>query len=98
MRHLLLEAALVDRAELLEQHDGILLQLTFLRVELHVCRKLSLADLRGDRRYDHRGTVLVAHVVLNDQNRAETALFRPHDGTQVRVVNVQMCIRDRVPI
>ena len=37
---------------------------------------------------DHRWTVSVADVVLNDQNRAKPALLAAHNGAEIRIINV----------
>lgn len=49
---------------------------------------LRLRDSRRDCRNDHGWTVVVPNVVLNDQHRSDTTLFRANHRWQVRVKNV----------
>lgn len=88
MRDLVRETLLVDRPDLLEQHDRIALHSVLLRLDLHMRRKLRLLNLRRNRRYDNRRTEPVADIVLNDEHRAHAALLGPDDRRQVRVEHI----------
>src|SRR5690606_7459223 len=57
-------------------------------VKFHVNRQLGLLDLAGDRRDDDRGTVLIADVILEDQNGPHAPLLRADDRAQVSVEDV----------
>ena len=53
-----------------------------------MCRQLGLPGLGSDGRRDHSGTVPVAGVVLNDQNRPDTALLTAHHRGEIGIVNI----------
>ena len=53
-------------------------------------RVLYLADTYRPSRTAcaNRRAVHVAHIVLNDQHRTDTALFRPDHRPQIRVIDI----------
>lgn len=48
----------------------------------------ALIHPRCNRRTDHRRTVPVADVILNDQHRTDTALLTSHNGPQVGIIYI----------
>ena len=81
--HLFAQTALVDGANLLEQHDGISGKPAAFAIQLDVGGQLVLIGLAGDGSSDDRWTVPVADVILHDKYRSYTALLRADHRTQV---------------
>ena len=86
--HSLPQAALIQRADLLQQDHGILGQAAALRRQGDMSRQLGLPQLGGDGRRDDRGAVAVAGVVLHDQHRTHAPLLAAHHGAEIGVVYV----------
>ena len=83
-----LQALFVDRPDLFEQHDGILRQSASDRIHLDMGGQTGFILLAGDRRRDDGGTESVAHIVLHNEHRTDTALFRSHHRAQISVINI----------
>lgn len=88
MTHFLFKAFFVDSTDLLQKDHGILLKSDLACVYVYVGRQTSLAHFACDRGGDDGGTVFVAHVILNNENGAQTALLTSHDRTEIRIINV----------
>ena len=59
------KASLVNRANLIQQHNRVHTQATLSRFDKNA-RGSMAADVRGDRRHDRHRTVLIADVVLQN--------------------------------
>ena len=77
LTHLFAQAGLIDGAYLFQKHDGIFGQPALFAVEGDVGGQPGFIPLAGDSRRDDGGAVAVAHVILYDEHRSHTALFRP---------------------
>ena len=85
---MLAQAALVNGADLLEQHDGVLRQADVPAGQLNVRRQLCLVHLARDRRRDHRGRMPVPHVVLHDEHGPRAPLLTADDRTEIGIENI----------
>ena len=63
--HFFAQTALIERAYLLEQDNGVFGKTEFLGVNVYVCRKLRFIELTCYCGGYHRWAILVANVVLN---------------------------------
>ncbi|CAN4048233.1 Acyl-coenzyme A thioesterase PaaI, partial [Dysosmobacter welbionis] len=89
MAHLFPQALFVQGAHLLQQDHRIPAQAAaVVHGKVDMCRQLGLPGLGSDGRRDHSGTVPVAGVVLNDQNRPDTALLTAHHRGEIGIVNI----------
>ena len=86
--HFFAETAFVDGTYLFEQDDGIFLETDLIGVYVDVGGQLCLPHPAGDSGRDHGRAVLVADVVLHDEDRPDAALFASDDGTEVRIINI----------
>jgi hypothetical protein len=71
---------LINGADLLQKHNGILLQTGALSMERNVRGQVCFVALARDGRRDHRGTEPVAHIVLHNKHGAHAALLAAHHG------------------
>jgi hypothetical protein len=55
---------------------------------LNMGRQLGLTRPARDRGGDHRGTVTVSNVVLNNKNGAQSPLLTSDNGAEIRVKNI----------
>ena len=74
------QPALIQRADLLEQNDRILLQSVAAARDFDVRGKFRLRHFARDRRRDDRGGIFIADVVLHDEHGAYAALLAPDNG------------------
>ena len=88
MPHLLLEAALVEGSDLLQEDHRILGESHLLGVNIDVRGESCLAHARGDGGGNDRGAVFVADVVLNDEDGSQSSLLGAHHGAQIGVINI----------
>ena len=88
MPHMFPQAALVDGADLLQQHDGVLAEPHVSPGEGDVGGQLGLAGLAGDGRRNHRRGMLVARIVLHDEHGAGASLLTADDGAQVGIEDI----------
>ena len=51
-------------------------------------RKLRLIHPRCDRRADHRGAVLIPHIVLDHEHGPHTSLLRTDYRSQIRIIDI----------
>lgn len=86
--HFFSEAALVDGTYLFEEDHGILLETDLIGVYVDVGGQFGFSEAAGDGCRDNGRTVLVADVVLHDEDRADAALFASDDRTEVRVIDI----------
>lgn len=85
--HAFFKTFFVDGSDLFEKNDAVLLETAFVGVKLDVCGQLGFFPLACDGSGDDCGTVLVSHVVLNDQHGTYPALLRAYDGAQICVID-----------
>ena len=88
MAYLILQAALVYCAHLLQQNDRILFQMILPAFDFNMGRQLRLIHPARDGGADDRRTVLVPDIVLYNQNRADTSLLGADDRPQIRIKNI----------
>ena len=84
----LLEALLVDRPYLLQQHHGVPVELGPQGWNLDVSRELGFVELRSYCGHYRRRAVVVSHIILDDEHWSHPALLRPGDGVQVGEVYI----------
>ena len=82
----LFQAAFIQRADLFQQNDGIPRKPEIRCRKFDMRGQFRLVDLARYRGGDDRGGILVADIVLHDENRAHSALLAADDGAQVRIV------------
>ncbi len=78
-----LKPPLVEGTDLFQQDKTIAPESRLLGAHRNVNRKTGLAPLGRDGRHDHGGAVLVADIVLKDEDRPYSALFGAHNGRKV---------------
>ena len=79
------EAGFVQRADLLQKDDRITAQAV--GADGHMGRQLRFRRAARDGCDDGRRTVAVAGVILQHENRSDTALLAAHNRTQVGAVD-----------
>lgn len=88
VRHSLPQPSLVYGADLLQQYNGIHLETTVIDTDLDVRGELGSLDARCDG-CNYRGwAVVVAYVVLHNQDGASSPLLRANDRVEVGVVDI----------
>ena len=75
------QALFVDCPDLFQQYDGILYDSVVSRADLNMCGEFRLVHPRCNRRADHSRAVPVPDIVLYDEHRAYSSLFRSHNRT-----------------
>ena len=88
MAYLILQSPFVNSPKLLKENYRVFHDRIRRRIDLYMRRQLGFIHPGSNGRTDHCGTVFVSHVVLNDQNRPDTALLTAHYRAQVRIKNV----------
>ena len=88
MSHFFLKPFFVDGSDLFQKDHGILGQPHLLSVNVNMGGQAALGEAAGDGGRDHRRAVLVSDVVLNDENRAQSALLGSNHGAQIGIINV----------
>ncbi len=73
------EPPLIEGADLFQQDETVSPERRILGADRHMNRKPGLAPLGRDGRHDHGRAVLVADVVLEDEDRADSTLLRAYD-------------------
>ena len=86
--HFLAQPPLIQRADLLGQNDGILGQAVIGGAERDMRRHFGLVDLRCNGGGNHGRAIPVAHIVLYDQHRADTALLTADHRAEIGIVNI----------
>ena len=76
---MLFKAGFVDGSDLLEQHRAVFGKSAVCRAYVDVRRDAAFIALACDSRGNYGGTVGVADVVLDDEHRTDTSLFRADD-------------------
>lgn len=71
---------LVNGSDLLQQYDRVPVKAMRSRIDFDMRRQLGFLNLGRNRRYDDRRTETVADIVLDDQHRSYSALFRTDNG------------------
>lgn len=78
--HLFFQPSFIDGSDLFEQHHRISGQAAVVCVETNMCGQLGFGLPTRNSRCDDGRTKSVADVVLDNQNRTDTALFRTDNG------------------
>ena len=81
------QAALVQRADLLQQNHTVPCKAAVSRTDADVGGQAVLVLPGGDGGGNNGGAVAVAHVILHDQNRADAALLRPDHRAEIGIKN-----------
>ena len=79
------EPPLIDGPDLLQQNDAVLGK-PERRGEFNVRGEPRLVDLARDGGGDDGGGILVARIVLHHQHGAHPALFAPHNGGEIGII------------
>lgn len=88
MCNLVSQPLLIDRPNLFEQNHGVPVKAVRSRINLDMRWKLCLLNLGGNSRHDTRWTEPIADIVLDHQNRPNSALLGTDNGRKIRKKNV----------
>ena len=88
MRNFVRQTLLVDRTDLLQQHDGVAVEAMRRRIHLYMRRQLCFLNLSGDGSYDDGRAEAVTDVILYYENGTDSSLFRSYDWGQIGKKNI----------
>ena len=82
------QSAFINGAKLFQQDDRVAVKTWDWSIQVHMSRKFMLTFPAGDRGCDHCGTVPVAHIVLENDHRTDSALLGANYRPQVCIVDI----------
>ena len=86
--HVLSQVGLIQCSDLLQQHSGIPKQAARRAAELYMGRLVFSFHSSRDGCRNHGWTVLIAYIILNDQDRPDAALLRANGWREVNIVDI----------
>ena len=88
MAYLILQPFFIDRTQLFQQDHRVLLNSIRRSIDLNMRRQLCLIHLRSNRSTDDRGTVSVAHIILNDKDWSDPTLLGTDHRSEICIVDI----------
>lgn len=82
------QSAFIDGAKLFQQDDRVAVKTWDWSIQVHMSRKFMLTFPAGNRGCDHCGTVPIAHIVLENDHRTDSALLGANYRPQVCIVDI----------
>lgn len=88
MTDLFFQPLFINGTDLFQKDDRILGQGIYGGGKGNMCGQLGFIHLGCNGSADDSGAVLVAHIILHDEDRADAALFTAYHRTQVCKINI----------
>ena len=88
MAYLIPKPPFVDGPKLFQKNNRILYNRIGGCINLYMCRKFGFIHSGSDGCTDYGRAVLIANIVLNDQNRPDTTLLTSYHRAKIRIKNI----------